>query len=518
MIIKLYKMSCEDNRIDKTSFLTYVLEIEGSLRTETSLLNPKIDIQHGGKSDFTQFNYAYIEDFNRYYFIDDITSVRTYISRLHLRCDVLMSYVHSIGQLPCIVARTSNEEYVSKDLVDDRIPMKPTFTRTIEYEYPLSPVITNNSASRNNSILVTIGQVDVDLNDGSVGTDYKNSYFNIPSWQLTGNSNSMCHYIFARAELATFLEKIYANSELFSYIISIKCFPVDLTNFMSTKTQDIVLDGKTVYYGAKLVTGGSQVSDGNVVAYLLTHSNQIKINKIYNDFRDYSPITNYSIIFPFYGEYKIPNQYLYSGVYFDIVLDFLHSQIMYSLYTYEDNKLKLISTLTADLSVELAFTSTNAQEIKRSTDVKIIQGSSTITTSLISLISGISLIATGVGTGLGTGLAIGGASGIVGGTLNTAAQLRSIPNATATYMQGRNNVGVFSPTKIVIIRESFDLSDTPSNISSVLGLPSMKWIDHISDLGSNVILYVYDCHLDGITALKTEKDEIYRLLRSGVIT
>lgn len=518
MNIKLYKMSCEDNRIDKTSFLTYVLEYEGSLRTETSLLNPQIDIQHGGKSDFTQFNYAYIEDFNRYYFIDDITSVRTYISRLHLRCDVLMSYVHSIGQLPCIVARTSNEEYVSKDLVDDRIPMKPTFTRTIEYEYPLSPVITNNSASRNNSILVTIGQVDVDLNDGSVGTDYNNSYFNIPSWQLTGNSNSMCHYIFARAELATFLEKIYANSELFSYIISIKCFPVDLTNFMSTKTQDIVLDGKTVYYGAKLVTGGSKVSDGNVVAYLLTHSNQIKINKIYNDFRDYSPITNYSIIFPFYGEYKIPNQYLYSGVYFDIVLDFLHSQIMYSLYTYEDNKLKLISTLTADLSVELAFTSTNAQEIKRSTDVKIIQGSSTITTSLISLISGISLIATGVGTGLGTGLAIGGASGIVGGTLNTAAQLRSIPNATATYMQGRNNVGVFSPTKIVIIRESFDLSDTPSNISSVLGLPSMKWIEHISDLGSNVILYVYDCHLDGITALKTEKDEIYRLLRSGVIT
>lgn len=518
MNIKLYKMSCEDNRIDKTSFLTYVLEYEGSLRTETSLLNPQIDIQHGGKSDFTQFNYVYIEDFNRYYFIDDITSVRTYISRLHLRCDVLMSYVHSIGQLPCIVARTSNEEYVSKDLVDDRIPMKPTFTRTIEYEYPLSPVITNNSASRNNSILVTIGQVDVDLNDGSVGTDYDNSYFNIPSWQLTGNSNSMCHYIFARAELATFLENIYANSELFSYIISIKCFPVDLTNFMSTKTQNIVLNGKTVYYGAKLVTGGSEVSDGNVVAYLLTHSNQIKINKIYNDFRDYSPITNYSIIFPFYGEYKIPNQYLYSGVYFDIVLDFLHSQIMYSLYTYEDNKLKLISTLTADLSVELAFTSTNAQEIKRSTDVKIIQGSSTITTSLISLISGISLIATGVGTGLGTGLAIGGASGVIGGTLNTAAQLRSIPNATATYMQGRNNVGVFSPTKIVIIRESFDLSDTPSNISSVLGLPSMKWIEHISDLGSNVILYVYDCHLDGVTALKTEKDEIYRLLRSGVIT
>ena len=85
MNIKLYKMSCEDNRIDKTSFLTYVLEYEGSLRTETSLLNPQIDIQHGGKSDFTQFNYAYIEDFNRYYFIDDITSVRTYISRLHLR-------------------------------------------------------------------------------------------------------------------------------------------------------------------------------------------------------------------------------------------------------------------------------------------------------------------------------------------------------------------------------------------------------------------------------------------------
>ena len=99
------------------------------------------------------------------------------------------------------------------------------------------------------------------------------------------------------------------------------------------------------------------------------------------------------------------------------------------------------------------------------------------------------------------------------------ASMNSLANPSAANSgDSQTNTGTYLSTTITLYRKTANVTDTPSNISSVLGLPSMKWIEHISDLGSNVILYVYDCHLDGITALKTEKDEIYRLLRSGVIT
>lgn len=92
MQLQLYKYTGKSNVIYKT--LGSPKSITGVLRGETSLLNPVIEVE-GSLSDLSLFNYALIQDFNRYYFITEKTSVSNTIRRLSLRCDVLSSFPSS---------------------------------------------------------------------------------------------------------------------------------------------------------------------------------------------------------------------------------------------------------------------------------------------------------------------------------------------------------------------------------------------------------------------------------------
>lgn len=104
MTIILYQNTAEPERVEKTTFLTQVEEITGVLREGTSIINPSILVQ---KNDMpTPFpNYAYIPEFNRYYFIDNIITQRNKIWILEMTVDVLMTYKTQILSLTATIAR-----------------------------------------------------------------------------------------------------------------------------------------------------------------------------------------------------------------------------------------------------------------------------------------------------------------------------------------------------------------------------------------------------------------------------
>lgn len=527
MNIKLYKMSCEDNRIDKTSFLTLILNLNGTLRAETSVTQPVIEVYLSTIYDITQFNYAQIDLFNRYYFIDDIISVRTNVIEIHLRCDVLMSYVHSIGQLPCIVARTSNEEYVSKDLTDSNTPILPTYDKQLVFEYKL-PYIDNIKPYNNESenLVFVVDWVQSYLFGYVEGSNLGN-YLSKPSSQLGGNTPFTMKFILTYDEMRQFASKVVENTEIASYIISIKALPINLLTLpISLSETDMICYLKdegngstktTVLSNVKYINQGTNSSYNNVV--LICASQEIKIGKINNDYRDYSPITTFELFLPYYGIYEVKNEDVYDGLYLDAMLNISEGLLTYGLYRKEATNVIPITTLSVNIGVDIPFSSTNQQEIRRSYNAAALKGGVTSAVSALTLIAGIVLCATGFGSALGGGLIVGGGTGLAGSLSSMYASMNSLANPSAANSgDSQTNTGTYLSTTITLYRKTANVTDTPSNISSVLGLPSMKWIEHISDLGSNVILYVYDCHLDGITALKTEKDEIYRLLRSGVIT
>ena len=100
--ISLFKTASENNRVVKV--LTDEKQLSGELRNQTSVLNPIIRIE--SSDNISGYNYCYISEFGRYYYITDIVSVRTNCWVVSLRCDVLMSYKDEIQSMNVILNNT----------------------------------------------------------------------------------------------------------------------------------------------------------------------------------------------------------------------------------------------------------------------------------------------------------------------------------------------------------------------------------------------------------------------------
>ena len=94
----------ELNKISKTP--TTVMTLTGTLKEETDIVDPVIVIEYNGT--LTNTNYMYISEFNRYYFITKVESVRTGLWRIYAHCDVLKTYSEAILGTECVVARSEN--------------------------------------------------------------------------------------------------------------------------------------------------------------------------------------------------------------------------------------------------------------------------------------------------------------------------------------------------------------------------------------------------------------------------
>lgn len=79
----------EKNRVTKT--IQNIAQLEGTLRKETDIINPVIQIQ-GNITQVINANYLTIPEFGREYFITDIKSVNAQLYEISAHCDVLASF------------------------------------------------------------------------------------------------------------------------------------------------------------------------------------------------------------------------------------------------------------------------------------------------------------------------------------------------------------------------------------------------------------------------------------------
>ena len=105
MIIKLYKITNVSKKINKTLPDTPTLSLTGNLKNDCDFLNPVIEIENTGVPDV---NYAYIEEFSRYYFVEPPVNTGAKLWQLKMHVDVLYTYSASIMAAPCIVAKSSS--------------------------------------------------------------------------------------------------------------------------------------------------------------------------------------------------------------------------------------------------------------------------------------------------------------------------------------------------------------------------------------------------------------------------
>lgn len=147
--ITLYQNTAENNRVDKTNYLTSVGSINGTLRSECSILRPSIII---AQDTLPMFNYVYIAVFGRYYFVTGITSVNFGLWRIELNTDVLMSYKEGVKALTAIIARQEND--YNDNLIDTEIPTEKE--PTVAYQEIPNSVLTTQDDSDTHSFVLTV--------------------------------------------------------------------------------------------------------------------------------------------------------------------------------------------------------------------------------------------------------------------------------------------------------------------------------------------------------------------------
>ena len=111
MQIKLYNTTDDNIKVNKALSDEFVYNIK--LKAETSIIEPNIVLQ---TENYITSNYAYIEHFNRYYYIENIVIYPNNVYNISLRCDVLMSYKDDIlNSYAYIEQQTQVNEYYNSD-------------------------------------------------------------------------------------------------------------------------------------------------------------------------------------------------------------------------------------------------------------------------------------------------------------------------------------------------------------------------------------------------------------------
>lgn len=423
MVILFYKLQDEVNDVKKTRTLTavqgvYPLTVTGTLRTATSKINPVIDFQHD-ITYFDNYNYCYIADFNRYYFVDNAISIRNGVTSLSLRVDVLTSFLtlNNISTLKCFVGRCNNSNLFDLSIPDNLLQFKgKPVVRCLEPSSGLNNC-ENVTFEMNPSNDVVISTV---TNKLPSGTLYGNITIPEPLRGLAGvttisfskfrPSGNNATYVTSHynSKLNTLLVKALDRDDIASAINNIVAFPFSVEH-SETETEvyyleDVVTDPST-HADIKLPLA-LNINSGYKVLKDFTFSH---VNYSDSDFRAFEPYSKCEIFIPFVGWFNInikENLGCRLIVFYNV--DYISGQATAYIYNYTKNS--IIFQNSCQLGVNIPFNASNMRENELKDQNYTRTYYTGMATSLATTIVGAGLTLSGAGAGVGIGMMLGGAT------------------------------------------------------------------------------------------------------------
>lgn len=120
MTIIFYKTLSKPNEINKV--LQNSFTITGSFKTDTDVIKPIIKVLNTTDFNIFDYNYCYISELKRYYFVEDITILADKLFFISLSLDVLYTYKNAILSSVGNISRYSqNVQSSKKDTIEDYI-------------------------------------------------------------------------------------------------------------------------------------------------------------------------------------------------------------------------------------------------------------------------------------------------------------------------------------------------------------------------------------------------------------
>lgn len=108
MTITFYKNLSDNVVVDKN--ITQIGNAQsGTLREACSIIDPVIKFEDFTDFDITATNYCYIEEYGRYYYINNIVTITDKLYEIHCHVDVLKTYASGIRSNSAVISRQEKQ-------------------------------------------------------------------------------------------------------------------------------------------------------------------------------------------------------------------------------------------------------------------------------------------------------------------------------------------------------------------------------------------------------------------------
>lgn len=117
----LYQNRGEKNRVNKRNYLTEVMKLRGVFRGPFSIEEPTLTLQ---LNEFINFNYVYIQELQRYYFVRSSSGLNNNFYDINLKVDPLFSFMNEFRTSTAEILRSSIVSKQDPYIVDNLLPLK----------------------------------------------------------------------------------------------------------------------------------------------------------------------------------------------------------------------------------------------------------------------------------------------------------------------------------------------------------------------------------------------------------
>ena len=196
--LRLYKFDKRPNSTKKPAGTDTYKEVEFTMKASCSVTNPILNLNLSG-NDALGYNYMYIPDFDRYYFIDDIVySGGIWSWDVYAHVDVLATWKADIKSSTQYLARSVGN--ANGNLIDNLYPTYTTYTNssTASVRYDSNNVSARLIGSNTSSSVPYFG------------VNYSNGYFCVG---ITGNNGTgVTYYRMSYNVFRIFVNKLFTKN------------------------------------------------------------------------------------------------------------------------------------------------------------------------------------------------------------------------------------------------------------------------------------------------------------------
>lgn len=532
MTITLYKYLGEREKVDKSSDLSFILSTSGKFKGDVSITSPVLILtlpvgrveyvtdENGNEiediiaidetGEVLNFNYFYIEEFRRYYFLSSLSVSSGNVAIVTGSVDPLYSFKDQILRNSAMVDRNEFDYDTMQE--DGALPLEiqkevsefvPEESDDSKVNSKFQTEFEDDDINYKNFILTFInvaGYGRVITPDNIPGLP------SIDSQKFDDSAGNVAFCLDQQNAAQLALDTLGDYSAYATFLKSLVAFPVNFREFSDYPHFENVTIYKenlqTHQYDPKVLnaSGCPLASDS---PYLVMAD---FVLPAISSFLDLNPYSHYEIYIPFYGYHEININQIGSHriiVYYSLNYQSGGGEV----YLWDYTASRLIFTASCQVGVSISLASTNAQEQQAQKNA-----------AQLNLILGL------IGSGIGAvgSAASGNVLGAIGSGLTAVKSVTSYINQTSLMFERAQcthngaSGGLYSPldVRLKITRTKARNGLNMSEYAHQYGRP-LRQIRTLSDLHG--FTAISSIHLEGVEALQVEKDSIISSLLSGVI-